>query len=211
MGRSDLLGPIGAFGKMPSLGDFFRFDLPPGFASAWDGWLSETLSQVRRSLGGRWQESYNSAPIWRFTLEAGLAGPNAVLGVLMPSVDRVGRAFPLTLVAPVNAGSVGAAGHLAQSAGFMALEDVALDALEFSMTQAGLRRGLAEAGARFGEETAPVEDAPPAFGMAGARAQWSALVDGRMLYLATPGLPSARELAAMLDPADPRWNMEAAQ
>jgi type VI secretion system protein ImpM len=30
---------FGAFGKMPSLGDFFRFGLPADFVSAWDDWL----------------------------------------------------------------------------------------------------------------------------------------------------------------------------
>src|SRR5262249_23889417 len=38
-------------------------------------------------------------PIWRFALSPGLCGAGAATGVLMPSVDRVGRYFPLTIVA----------------------------------------------------------------------------------------------------------------
>ena len=41
------------------------------------------------------------APIWRFALAPGVAGPLPMLGVMMPSVDRVGRQFPLTLAAPM--------------------------------------------------------------------------------------------------------------
>jgi len=37
------------------------------------------------------------APVWRFYLSAGLCGPGAACGVFMPSVDRAGRHFPLTL------------------------------------------------------------------------------------------------------------------
>jgi type VI secretion system protein ImpM len=36
-------------------------------------------------------------PIWHFVLPGGQCGPGATLGVWMPSVDRVGRLFPLTL------------------------------------------------------------------------------------------------------------------
>ncbi len=67
-----------------------------------------------------------SAPIWRFTLDAGVAGPQAALGVLMPSVDRVGRQFPLTLAALLP----GVPAHPVAEDTFAALEELALDALE---------------------------------------------------------------------------------
>ncbi len=45
------------------------------------------------------------APIWRFLLPAGACGAQAALGVWLPSVDRVGRQFPLALcaLAPLGA------------------------------------------------------------------------------------------------------------
>ena len=89
---------VGAFGKMPSAGDFFRLNAPPGFVRAWDGWLQQAMLEGQRALGPAWDDAYMSAPIWRFTLTAGLAGPHKAQGVLMPSVDRVGRRFPLTLM-----------------------------------------------------------------------------------------------------------------
>ena len=38
------------------------------------------------------------ASAWRFVCAAGACGPEPVIGLMVPSVDRVGRYFPLTLV-----------------------------------------------------------------------------------------------------------------
>jgi len=138
------MAPVtGAFGKMPALGDFFRIALPPGFTDPWDAWQQRMLMAARGALGGRWQGCYLSAPIWRFTLAAGIAGPWAVQGVLMPSVDRVGREYPLTLAMmrpPVDAALPA---HLAADATFDAMEALALAALDDDMTREGLAQGLA--------------------------------------------------------------------
>jgi type VI secretion system ImpM family protein len=96
-----MAGEFAAFGKIPALGDFFRLNPPPGFVPVWDSWLQAGLLAAHAQLGDRWDACYMSAPIWRFSLAAGLAGPAPLLGVMMPSVDRVGRQFPLTLVVPV--------------------------------------------------------------------------------------------------------------
>ena len=102
---------FGAFGKMPSLGDFFRISAPPGFLDVWDAWLQSCLVSGAHTFGSRWDALYMSVPIWRFSLSAGLAGPKKMMGVLMPSVDRVGRRFPLTLMHPVDGTSPAAQDH----------------------------------------------------------------------------------------------------
>lgn len=135
---------FGAFGKMPSAGDFFRLNLPAPFVSAWDGWIQQVMLAAQTRLGGDWDGHYMSAPIWRFALAAGLAGPQKMLGVLMPSVDRVGRRFPLTLAAPVETPGPAPLDHFRETALFEALEDVALDALEDTMTREALQARLAE-------------------------------------------------------------------
>ena len=89
----------GAYGKIPALGDFVRVDLAPAFVTPWDRWLQEGIAGARRSLGSGFAPRYNRAPVWRFALAPGVAGPMGAAGVVMPSVDRVGRAFPLTLAA----------------------------------------------------------------------------------------------------------------
>ena len=52
-------------------------------------------------MGEEWLPIYLTSPIWRFVLSAGLCGGEVVAGVLMPSVDRVGRYFPFTLAVPL--------------------------------------------------------------------------------------------------------------
>ncbi|MEO1457159.1 MAG: type VI secretion system-associated protein TagF [Pseudomonadota bacterium] len=99
-GLTGLTGGWGYFGKISGYGDFVRKDLAPSFIEVWEPWLHAGLQASREALGHRWQEAYLTAPIWRFALPPGLAGPEGMIGVLMPSVDRVGRFFPLTLAAP---------------------------------------------------------------------------------------------------------------
>jgi len=91
-------GRPGFFGKLPWLGDFVTRDLPVSFVTPWDGWLQAGMAATRDGLGEAWVDRFLTAPIWRFLLPAGCAGP-AMAGVLMPSVDRVGRSFPLTIAA----------------------------------------------------------------------------------------------------------------
>jgi type VI secretion system protein ImpM len=94
---------VGLFGKLPSHGDFLRRRVPNEFVDAWDSWLRECLPASRNALGERWLDLYLTSPAWRFICAAGTCGPSPVIGLMVPSVDRVGRYFPLTLVAPLPA------------------------------------------------------------------------------------------------------------
>src|SRR4029077_2802203 len=90
---------VGLFGKLPSHGDFLRRRVSDAFVDAWDAWLRECLAASQEALGERWLDVYLTSPAWRFVCAAGTCGPTPVLGLMVPSVDRVGRYFPLTLVA----------------------------------------------------------------------------------------------------------------
>jgi len=87
----------GFFGKVPDVGDFVSRRLPQDFIKPWDLWLQNAISRSREQLGPEWLEIYLTSPIWRFALSAGVAGSDVWAGVLMPSVDRVGRYFPFTV------------------------------------------------------------------------------------------------------------------
>ena len=111
---------IGLFGKLPSHGDFLRRRVSDAFVDAWDAWLRECLAESRSALGERWIDVYLTSPAWRFVCERGVCGPAPVVGLMVPSVDRVGRFFPLTLVAelPDDINLIAAAtGSSASSAG----------------------------------------------------------------------------------------------
>ncbi len=94
---------IGFYGKLPSHGDFLRRRVSDAFVDAWDGWLRECLAASRTALGDRWLNVYLTSPAWRFACAAGACGPAPVIGLVAPSVDQVGRYFPLTLVAELPA------------------------------------------------------------------------------------------------------------
>jgi len=92
----------------------------------WDAWFQAVLAESRALLGDRWLPAWMEAPVWRFLLDAGMCGPDAVLGLWMPSVDRVGRAFPLTIAAVFEGGPASSAEgwlNAAEACGRQALAD----------------------------------------------------------------------------------------
>lgn len=88
---------IGYFGKVSTLGDFVSRGLPDGLVAAWDAWLQQCVHASRQQLGERWLDCYLTSPVWRFAISPGILGPEGLGGVMMPSVDRVGRYFPLMI------------------------------------------------------------------------------------------------------------------
>lgn len=93
----------GFYGKLPSHGDFLTRRLNRSFTTPWDQWLQAAMAGSKERLGSQWLDVYLVSPIWRFALAPGICGENAWCGVLMPSVDRVGRYFPLTIATPLEA------------------------------------------------------------------------------------------------------------
>ncbi|PWR22343.1 type VI secretion system-associated protein TagF [Zavarzinia compransoris] len=86
----------GFYGKLPARGDFVGRRLSEAFVETWDRFLTEGLTAAAGRLGGGFADRYLVSPFWRFALGPGIAGPETVVGVFAPSVDRVGRYFPLT-------------------------------------------------------------------------------------------------------------------
>src|SRR5690606_10627892 len=86
----------GFYGKLPSRGDFVSRRLAQDFVGHWDAWLQQGLAASQAALGERWLDVYLTSPIWRFAVAPGLIAEAGYVGVLVPSVDRVGRYFPLT-------------------------------------------------------------------------------------------------------------------
>jgi type VI secretion system protein ImpM len=91
---------VGLYGKLPTHGDFLRRRVADDFVAAWDAWLQRCILESRAALGEQWLETYLTSPVWRFAFGPRVCGTAAVAGLLVPSVDRVGRNFPLTVVWP---------------------------------------------------------------------------------------------------------------
>jgi type VI secretion system protein ImpM len=87
---------LGWYGKLPGMGDFAQRRLPSRFVSAWDKWLQNGFEHLRFAKSD-WAQSYLEGHIWFFALGPSVIGAKPWLGVLLPSVDSVGRYFPLTV------------------------------------------------------------------------------------------------------------------
>lgn len=126
-------GAPGWYGKLPSLGDFAARRLSHELIEAWDAWLAEELGGLRQQWPDNWLEGYLQSPTWRFVLSAGTLGtaqPWPLAGILMPSVDRVGRYFPLTIAAPLSSLPHSHAQAEALLNWLHAMDDLAADAME---------------------------------------------------------------------------------
>jgi type VI secretion system protein ImpM len=132
----------GLYGKLPILGDFVSRRLPASFVQRWDAWIQQALSASREQLDARWLDTYLTSPIWRFVLSPGICGEKAVTGVLMPSVDRVGRYFPLTLAAMLDEPRIPSQLFVTAADWFDTLEQLALSALEDDINFDGFDRKL---------------------------------------------------------------------
>jgi type VI secretion system protein ImpM len=95
----------GFSGKVPARGDFVHAGLPRDFTDPWHDWQSLVIAGSRVLMGDAWLEAFLEAPVWRFILPPGLCGVRAAVGLIMPSVDKVGRYFPLTMAALPETGT----------------------------------------------------------------------------------------------------------
>jgi type VI secretion system protein ImpM len=220
----------GWYGKLPGLGDFASRRLPDEFIQKWDGWLQQVISSAQAGLGEEWLDRYLTMPIWRFAALPGVIGTSGWAGVLMPSVDRVGRQFPLTLAAELC--SPAAAPHAILKSGdwYRALETAALSALDAGRGPEDLDGALAGCGftvpgspeldgAVRGLRRLPSADSFEVLAGIEAVIAWSrdagwttlwwtrGRFDGDSLELTCAGLPTAEEFTWLVEsriPAEPR-------
>lgn len=89
---------IGYFGKVPPTGDFVSRNLDSAVKEGFDRWLGQSLDKSRAQLKDGWLNSFLTAPVWRFLLDRQMGGGKLVAGIMMPSVDKVGRYFPFSLL-----------------------------------------------------------------------------------------------------------------
>ena len=135
---------IGFHGKVPSRGDFVQFGLPRSFTEPWDLWMQRMIAASRSALGETWLSAWLEAAPWSFVLSPGICGPGAVIGLWMPSSDRVGRCYPLTLAATMCCPSAPALYR--ESAGFLAAaESIGRETIEKGLSPAELASRIAAA------------------------------------------------------------------
>lgn len=202
----------GWYGKLPGLGDFASRRLPPEWVARWDDWLATGLQALRTAAPDTWLQHYLAAPAWRLALLPGAVADDGLrVGVLVPSVDRVGRYFPLVVVSQPLArpADLPAALALWQWAG--QLEDIAVTALQEDWDAAALDQALLDLADRT--VSAGLDAAPPTEPLARLLAErarsavWRSL-QGHSLWgqgTATPllhnGLPQGPDFQRLFTPA----------
>jgi type VI secretion system protein ImpM len=228
----------GYHGKLLAKGDFITRRLPRSFLDPWDSWLQDVIAGSRARMGEAWLDAYLTSPIWRFALSAGLCGEGAAAGVLMPSVDRVGRYFPLTIVAMLATGADLLAMPVAAAGWFGKAEELVRSALADVFDFDGFDAQVAALGAPMAGEPGPTTAAVAVEAGAGLRlaipsadavdaayrqlaqrflsascprcSLWwtSGSEDVAGTFIACSGLPSAEGFAAFLDGRWSAWGWD---
>jgi type VI secretion system protein ImpM len=135
----------GWYGKIPVAGDFIARRLPSSFSEAWGSWLQGAIAGSRARLGARWRDAFLSMPIWRFVLSPGMLTANAWAGIMAPSVDSVGRYFPLAMASALPSESLDPLGTLvAADSWFAELEQIALSAIGPAADSARIEAAIVE-------------------------------------------------------------------
>ena len=91
------------YGKVPAKRDFIAIGAPREFLHAWEPWMQAGLSASQQTMRDGWRDAFLTAPIWRFWLGADICGMT-IAGAFMPSLDGVGRYYPLTVFAYADPG-----------------------------------------------------------------------------------------------------------
>lgn len=120
----------GLFGKIPGHGDFIDRNLQRSFISIWDDWLQRCVACSQEQLSSAWLDIYLTSPIWRFALSPGAIDNHCWVGILVPSVDSVGRYFPLTIAQPIYNEVNLFDFHVKNDLWFSRLEEAALSSLQ---------------------------------------------------------------------------------
>jgi type VI secretion system protein ImpM len=215
----------GWYGKLPMRGDFVGRSLMPDFIQAWDGWLQGVLLAGQEAAGPAWLDHYLNSPIWHFVLGAGLCGPDAMAGVMIASVDAVGRYFPLAVAAVLPGRQVPSRAAPDAAAWCRAAEATALTVLEPEAVFEDFERAVAALGVPpgsaadigSGPAVASLESGPEALArsllrVTGDPAQGRASLwwtEGTptipAVSLCAAGMPSSQQAVALFDGQWERW------
>src|SRR5512138_88288 len=98
----DASDAVGLFGKIPTLGDFFRLNVAGPAAQRLVAWLQEAIEPVYRA-----RLPLPERPV-RFLFRSPEV-PAALVGVMVASADKVGRPFPLCAFVQVPVRSLASA------------------------------------------------------------------------------------------------------
>ncbi len=149
---------LGAFGKIPSMGDFASVGAKP--LASFESWLEAGMAHGEAKYKDRWPALYAAGRPYHFVFHGSPGGKeaNVMSGVIAPSVDSVGRRFPLAVYAQYSEKRAGNTAPLAP----LFLRDFLGDAAQ-TVDEAGTLAGSDALKERMGGLTAPSFDSESHF------------------------------------------------
>jgi type VI secretion system ImpM family protein len=130
---------VGAFGKIPRMGDFLRVRVNSEPMMSFESFIEQGMGYGEAKRGAAWPSAYGSGAIHAFLYRAPRAARSVALltGTVKPSHDAVGRKFPMVIFSPVLETLVCGAPHLMPLALGDFLESATTAVLETEMIGSG--------------------------------------------------------------------------
>ena len=149
------IGKIACFGKIRAKGDFVSRNLDYQVQEYLDTWLQSSFGISQQQIGDDWLKFYLTSPIWRFVIRNRKMNKD-IVGFMMPSIDKVGRYYPLFMLEVFEDGKLCGGDLYCKS--FEELEEMAMSTLDGSDHSIGFFEGLNRAGFPLLEEQPPVSE-----------------------------------------------------
>ncbi|WP_034914369.1 type VI secretion system-associated protein TagF [Erwinia sp. 9145] len=132
---------LGWYGKLPGTGDFLQRRLSENIVASWFNWFQLGLTHWHHHSDGISVE-FSRAPVWNFALPATLGVQRVQIGCMLPSRDRVGRAWPLIALQSVPVSHWHPAQLAVSGEWFRQLGDVLCQATQLTCTAEELDSAL---------------------------------------------------------------------
>lgn len=92
---------LGCFGKIRNCGDFISRHVPYAIEQSFTQWLEAGLVETKERFQQQWLDFFLTSPVWNFVIDKPDSAP-VIVGTMMPSMDKVGRYYPLIVVQTIN-------------------------------------------------------------------------------------------------------------
>lgn len=135
---------VGAFGKLPYVGDFVRYNVVASSAIEFEHLVQRGID-VAAERGAVWHEEFDTGAMFGFLFAPRPSEGELLSGVVLPSHDSVGRRYPFVVFSTVANQAIASLPHLAPLAlgEFLAgAADAAYDALDATGSVESLLVGL---------------------------------------------------------------------
>ncbi|GAA4359913.1 type VI secretion system-associated protein TagF [Kangiella marina] len=120
-----------------------------------DSWLQSAINISQKQIGESWLKHYLTSPIWRFIIKHE-AMDTDIVGFMMPSIDKVGRYYPLFMLEVFKEGKL--SGEDLHCKSFEELEELAVSTLDGAGESSSFFDALNQAGFPLFEERPPVSE-----------------------------------------------------